>query len=220
MKSIRNLFGLAALALLPLQASATIIIDNSTTGLYNNLGDLAAIDGPGGFLLGANVSEGDPSYQLASDPNIPFTAAFGTNWLAGNYSGGTWSASPVAIPSAWAVNSEAAIVYDFNLATASSLHIDVGVDNGLLVWLNGNFLFGATAGGGANINEYDIDVASLGAGSHSLQILLADHGGATGYVISVDATGLPVSVPEPGSLLLLVSSLLGLGFVRYNKKRA
>lgn len=215
MKSIRNLLGLCAFALLPLQASATIIIDNTTLGLYNNgLGDLAALDGPGGFLPAANVSEGDPTIYLNSDPLLPFTAAFGADWLAGDYTGGTWSAGPVAIPAGWAINSETAIVYNFNLALASSLHIDVGVDNGILVWLNGNFLFGATAPGGASINEYDFDVAFLGAGNHALQILRADHGGASGYGISVDATGLPVSVPEPGSLLLFTLSLLGLGFMR------
>jgi hypothetical protein len=220
MKSIKNFIGLCALALLPLQASATIIIDNTTLGLYNNgLGDLAAIDGPGGFLPGANVSEGDPTIYLNSDPLLPFTAAFGTNWLAGNYTGGTWSAGAVAIPSNWAINSETAIVYNFNLALASSLHIDLGVDNGVLVWLNGNFLFGATAPGGANINEYDFDVASLGAGNHALQILRADHGGGADFAISVDAKTLPRPVPEPGSLLLFALSLMGLGLARNRKLR-
>lgn len=218
MKPIKNLLGLFALALLPLHASAAIIIDNTSLGLYNNsLGDLAAIDGAGGFLPAANVSEGDPTIVLASDPNLAFTAAFGTDWLAGDYSGGSWSANPVAIPASWAINTETAIVYNFNLAMASSLHIDVGVDNGVLVWLNGNFLFGATAPGGVNINEYDIDVAALGAGSHALQILRTDHGGGAGFAISVDATGLPTQVAEPGGLLLLAMSLLSLGLIRRTK---
>ena len=35
-------------------------------------------------------------------------------------------------------------MYDFNLASASSLHVDtLGVeDDGIVVWLDGNFLFG------------------------------------------------------------------------------
>ena len=53
-------------------------MNNATLGLYDSgLGDLASMDGPGGFLPGPNISEGDPTIQLASDPNFPFTAAFG-----------------------------------------------------------------------------------------------------------------------------------------------
>ncbi len=219
MKQLKTGLGLLLIAcLFPLQAAATIIINNASLGMYNNgLGDLAPIDGPGGFFLGANVSEGDPTSSFTTDPGLVFSSAFGTNWLGGNYTGGSWSAGPVAIPGGWAVNTETAIVYDFNLALASDLHIDIGVDNGILVWLNGSFLYGATAAGGANINEYDIDVAGLGAGNHSLQIIRADHGGGTGYGISVDAKELPVKVPEPGSVLLFALGLILLGLKRLKK---
>jgi hypothetical protein len=206
------------LLLTPWQASADIIIDATTAGLYNSgLGDLAGMDGPGGFLVGANVSEGDPTIMLGADPGFAFTAAFGADWLNGDYTGGTWSAGPVAIPTTWAVNTETAIVYNFNLASASSLHIDLGVDNGIVVWLNNMFLFGATAPGGASIGEYDIDVASLGPGAHSLRILRADHGSATGFAISADATAL--RVPEPGSFLLSAIGLFGLGLSRMKAMR-
>jgi hypothetical protein len=215
-KTFKAIVGVFALTLVPIAASATPIITNATLGLYNSgLGDLAAMDGPGGFLVGPNVSEGDPTIVLGADPNFPFTAAFGTDWLGGNYSGGAWSAVPVAIPANWAVNTETAIVYDFNLATASSLHVDLGVDNGIVVWLDGTFLFGATAPGGANINEYDIDVASLAAGAHALQILRADHGGGTDYAIAADAQD--VAVPEPSSLLLTGLSMAGLRLMRRKK---
>ncbi len=219
MKQLKTGLGFLLIAcLFPLPAAATIIIDNTSLGLYNSsLGDLASIDGPGGFFLGANVSEGDPTSSFTTDPGIAFSAAFGADWLGGDYTGGSWSANPVAIPGGWTVNSETAIVYDFTLALASDLHIDIGVDNGILVWLNGSFLYGATAAGGANINEYDIDVSGLGAGNHSLQIIRADHGGGTGYGISVDAKELPVKVPEPGSLLLFALGLTLLGLNRLKK---
>lgn len=199
-------------------AQAVVIIDNATQGLYNDgLGDLAAIDGPGGFFLGANVSEGDPTVSLAADPALSFPAAFGADWLNGDYSGGNWSAGPVAIPGNWAVNTETAIVYDFTLGELSDLTIDVGVDNGIIIWLNGDFVFGAQASGGANINEYDINLTGLAAGDHSLQILREDHGGATGYLISVDQRISPVApagVPEPAITALLGGALLALGWRR------
>jgi hypothetical protein len=217
MRLVKTTLCAFTLAVMPLQASAATIISNATLGLYNNgIGDIHAIDGPFGFLPGPNVSEGDPTIVLGADPNLTFPAAFGADWLGGNYTGGAWSAGLVAIPSGWAINTETAIVYNFTLATASSLHIDLGVDNGILVWLNGSFLFGATAPGGSFISEYDIDIASLAAGSHSLQILRADHGGSQDYDIQVDAT----AVPEPATLLLTVMSLAGVGMARRRKTRS
>jgi hypothetical protein len=209
MKTLTAIVAVCTLSLLPSQASAAAIITNLTPGLYNaGLGDLEAMDGPGGFLVGPFSSEGDPTIVLGADPGFSFAAAFGTDWLGGDYSGGTWSAVPVAIPASWDINTETAIVYDFTLATASNVHIDLGVDNGIVVWLDGSFLFGATAAGGAFLGEYDINVPSLSAGTHSLQILRADHGGAQDYAILANAE--PVPVPEPSSLLLSAFSLAGL----------
>lgn len=208
-KSLQNVLLLSAISMLPMSAFAGIIIDNTTQGLYNNsLGDIHGMDGPGGFLVAPIPVEGDPTIVLGGDPGFAFdTNLFGANWLGGDYTGGTWSAGPVAIPATWTVFDETAIVYDFTLATASDLHFDFGIDNGIVLWLDGNFLFGATSAGGSNLNEYDVDVLGLAAGNHSLQVLRADHGGATGYAISVDAVA--AAVPEPGILMLLLTGLVG-----------
>jgi len=209
----------AALLASSIQAHAVLIIDNTTTGLYNaGLGDLASMDSAGGFLLGANVSEGDPTIVLASDPGFTFTSAFGTDWLGGDYTGGTWGGPGSAIPSNWTVNTESAIVYDFFLGGLSNLTIDVGVDNGVVLWLDGTFLFGATRSGGANLNEYDINLSGISAGDHSLQILRTDHGGSTGFAIEVNSEALEVS--EPATLGLIGLGLVGMAVTRRRKQVA
>jgi hypothetical protein len=182
-------------------AHAAVIIDGDTQGYYNaGLGDIIAV-------------VGDPTVNPAPAPDLSGVANLGTWLTAAAPSGGTWSAGPQAIPATWDVITETAIVYEINAGTGlSNVHIDLGVDNGIYVWLNGNYLFGAMQSGGANINEYDIDIPSLAAGKHYLQILREDHGGSTGYLIQMTADR--TAVPAPGALALLGIGLAGLGFVR------
>lgn len=213
MIKMNQLVAATALTIFAGAASATLIIDNNTTGWYNDsLGDLAVTYGPDSTAFpGANITEGDPTANPLAEPDLSLTPNLG-DWLAGAPTTGTgWSGPNTVIPKNWTVNEENAIVYEFVLTEASSVSVDVGVDNGIYAWFDGNYTFGAMAPGGPYPGEYSFGT-TLGAGTHYLQLLREDHGGGTGYDIKVNA------VPEPGTLALFGLGMLGLGMARRKAK--
>jgi hypothetical protein len=179
---------------------AAPILTTGSSGYYNaNLGQI--LDGSLGFPC-ANSACGDPTVNPnAPPPDLSAGAAILGNWLGnpGALNANWTGLQP--IPATWAVNTETAIVYEFTLAQQSQLIASFGVDNGLYVWVDGVYMFGAMAPGGAFLGEYpNVNLGVLGPGTHYLQVMREDHGGATGFAMNVDAT----AVPEPAMLLLLL----------------
>ena len=201
---------LSMTAMLP--ASAALIIDNTTTGNYNaGLGTSLDTLGVNDPIPCANVGCGDATLSFGSAPNLGAASVALGAWLTTPAApGGAWTGTQ-AIPQGWAVNDETAIIYTFDAqAGLQNVSLALGVDNGIFVWLDGNYLFGARAGGGSSLGEYMPALGNISAGIHYLQLLREDHGGATGYDIQLTADFVRPSVPEPVSLWMLGLGVIGL----------
>lgn len=187
-------------------ASATTIVDNSTYGYYNDkLGDFFYV-------------AGDPTVTFTTAPDLSLAASGLGNWLSNPSSlNSSWTATAVTIPSSWKIYDETAIIYKFDGGATGLTDVvaKFGVDNGIFVWLDGAFLKGWQAAGGSSEWEYSLDLGSLSAGVHYLQILREDHGGATDYDVLV--TGEAAPVPEPATMLLFGTGLAGLATIGRRK---
>lgn len=193
---------------------------------FKDMGDLATdsfyndqLSGGLRLFPGANVSQGDPAIDpIAAEPSLRTGVGEEFENFFSNPS--AFGAAPADIASTWTVNNENALVYAFNIDVPSwsEVELRVGVDNGVFVWLDGDYIFGALHSGGAPFEEYSLGLADLAGGSHVLQVLREDHGGQTGY--NIQLRGTPNEVPEPGALALLGIGLVGLGCMRRRRKTA
>jgi hypothetical protein len=171
------------------------LLNNNSPGFYNDsLDDIY----PGNttnllstFFPGPNVSTGDPTQNFSKPPNLSSINELG-DWLSNPKKAvrnGYWRKLQT-IPQNWAANTETAIIYEIDGGDSgfSNVKGKFGVDNGILIWVNGKYKFGAIAVGEAYPQEYSVDLGDLKPGKNYIQILREDHGVRTGYYISVTGT--------------------------------
>lgn len=210
-------FGLIVLIItsFSVAANAVTLVETSDPGFYNN--------SIGTVLNGTNGGEGGP-FPLVNDASLDFpgapdlSAAHGTlgNWLTDPSNlNGNWNFLN-AIPNQWPVETEVAVIYQFDTLGATNVVAKFGVDNGIFAWLDGNYLGGARRGGGVSLGEHTFDIGDLAAGTHYLQLILEDHGSTNGYAVEITADTFvpgpppPNPVPLPAALWLLGSAVAAL----------
>mgnify|MGYP000983202067 CR=1 FL=1 len=152
------------------------------------------------------------------------------DWAAVNYSTytanatGSWSTGTAAFGNAvgattnWTANTDLALQYTFNfLGTAADLRLNVAVDNGFAIFLNGVQVAKDNAEGSFSYWEYtfNLNPNDLAQGPNVLQVLAEDHGGGTYFDLKLSSTDVdPARVPVPATMVLLATGLLGLAALR------
>ena len=147
-----------------------------------------------------------PTVSSSPQPNLTAAASRLGTWLGRlRPSGGTWSAAPRTIPSTWTRRSENAIVYEIDAGEGGLTNLvgHFAVDNGIWVWVDGVFKFGAVEPG-TNVSLFEYASRPLGdltPGKHYVQILRSDTHIGTGYnvLITGNTNGGRPGVDTPGS---------------------
>lgn len=168
------------------------IVDNSTVGYYNS--DLGTVlDGTDEDRFPpANTLTGD-NFIFSTEPDLTSAEDVLGDWLSVPFPAPNehWSDLQI-IPTYWSVNTETAIVYPVDAGGGySNLSATIGIDNGIHIWINGEFRWGARQPSPKWF--YDIPLGTLEPGLNFVQVLREDSGGGTYY--SLEISGEPAPLP-------------------------
>lgn len=191
----------AALSVTTMQA--VVYVDGTTPGFYNDsLGTVLDGTAPQ-FPIPYGSGGGDPTFLPASEPDLSAATNILGNWFAPQLGLNSYWRSVAAIPSTWELNTETAIIYviDAGPNGIADLRADLDEDNGIYVWVNGEFKFGARLPGlPSPLGQFEhtnIFLGDLPPGSNYIQILREDSGIATGYQIRLTGTQLTTNQQPP-----------------------
>lgn len=181
---------------------AVALVDGATAGFYNEaLGTILDGTAPQ-FPLPFGQGD-DPTIFPADEPNLAAATNILGHWLATPPAlNSNWQAVAV-IPDTWALNTETAIIYpvDAGIYGIVNLRGDFDADNGIYVWVNGQFKFGARAPGlpsPAGLFEYtNVFLGNLPPGTNYIQILREDSGITAGSQIRLTGTTMSTNRQPP-----------------------
>lgn len=169
-----------------------VIVDNSTMGYYNaGLGTV--LDGTDEDRFPpANTLTGD-NFIFSTEPDLAPAGDVLGDWLSVPFSAPNENWSDLQnIPTYWSVNTETAIVYPVDAGGGfSNLSATIGIDNGIHIWINGEFRWGARQPQPKWFD--DIPLGTLEPGLNFVQVLTEDSGGGTYY--SLQISGEPAPLP-------------------------
>ncbi|WP_434479206.1 PEP-CTERM sorting domain-containing protein [Gemmatimonas sp.] len=227
-KFVRALAALGALCLPALASAQVTLVKTTDAGYYNNqIGNTLNLSGLSG-TTGSGADNCAEPFPIANDCNATYSTA--PKLDAASSILGNWLTDPLnlnsnwsflgSIPNSWAIDTEVAVMYQFNTLGATNVVAKFGVDNGMYAWLNGQYIFGKRDQGGVGLYEYTLNLGDLAAGTHFLQLILEDHGWTNGYAVDISADdfipGPPPNptVPEPSTSALMAIGLVGVVAVR------